>query len=60
VIIFFLYRAHQTHFEQMGYLNATIEIDGENHTVKMPSFRDHSYGKRIVNFLKYYLKCYVL
>jgi len=41
----FIYRAHQTHFEQMGHLNATIDINGERHSVKMPSFRDHSYGK---------------
>ena len=44
-LILFIYRDHQTHFEQMGHLNATIEINGERHFVKMPSFRDHSYGK---------------
>ena len=43
--VLFIYRAHQTHFEQMGHLNATIDINGEKHSVKMPSFRDHSYGK---------------
>ncbi|KDQ88522.1 hypothetical protein L798_06649 [Zootermopsis nevadensis] len=41
-----LKKAHQSHYEQMGHLNATIEINGEKHTVKMPSFRDHSYGER--------------
>jgi hypothetical protein len=35
----------------MGYLNATIEINGERQIVKMPSFRDHSYGKNIFNYL---------
>jgi hypothetical protein len=44
-LIWFIYRAHQNHFEQMGHLNATIEINGERHFVKMPSFRDHSSGK---------------
>lgn len=46
-----LEKAHQTHFEQMGYLNATIEINAERHSVKMPSFRDHSYGTQIFSCL---------
>jgi hypothetical protein len=40
----------------MGYLNAKIGIDAENHVVKMPSFRDHSYGKKMI-ILKYCLEC---
>ncbi|XP_069689416.1 uncharacterized protein [Periplaneta americana] len=41
-----LKKDHQTHYEQMGVLNATIKIENEIRTVKMPSFRDHSYGNR--------------
>jgi hypothetical protein len=50
-IIYFVifYSAHQTHYEQMGHLNARITINDEKHIVEMPSFRDHSYGMNIFN-----------
>jgi len=38
----------------MGHLNATIDINGERHTVKMPSFRDHSYGKQIFSYYSHH------
>ncbi|PSN35517.1 hypothetical protein C0J52_18435 [Blattella germanica] len=41
-----LERAHQTHYEQMGMLHADIKINSEILSVKMPSFRDHSYGNK--------------
>ncbi|KAJ9582267.1 hypothetical protein L9F63_003396 [Diploptera punctata] len=41
-----LKEAHQTHYEQMGVLTANIQINADIFSVKMPSFRDHSYGNR--------------
>ena len=39
-------RAHQTHYEQMGFLYGDIRMEEFNWIVeKMPSFRDHSFGK---------------
>lgn len=36
--------AHQTHYEQMGDLEGTLKIDGEELPLKLDSFRDHSFG----------------
>ena len=54
-----LEKAHQTHYEQMGTIDGELifhsdEVDNENTKdekkidkliLRMPSFRDHSYGK---------------
>ncbi|XP_075225831.1 uncharacterized protein LOC142326986 [Lycorma delicatula] len=40
-----LEKHHQTHYEQMGIMNATFTIDGEEFVANdMGSFRDHSFG----------------
>ncbi|XP_072396417.1 uncharacterized protein [Diabrotica undecimpunctata] len=40
-----LKKVHQRHYEQMGYVNGTLEIDGEAFPiVNWGSFRDHSFG----------------
>ncbi|XP_060535138.1 uncharacterized protein LOC132707342 [Cylas formicarius] len=36
--------AHQTHYEQMGYLEGTLKVDGKETRLSLDSFRDHSYG----------------
>ena len=39
------YRAHQTHYEQMGNLFGKVKLEDTAWNVqKMPSFRDHSFG----------------
>ena len=40
------YRAHQTHYEQMGNLFGKVKLEDTNawNVQKMPSFRDHSFG----------------
>lgn len=39
-------RAHQTHYEQMGTLKGTVEVEGYSpYHVQMNGYRDHSYGK---------------
>ena len=38
---------HQVHYEQAGLVTATIILDGKKTLLeKIPTFRDHSYGKR--------------
>uniref|UniRef100_V5GU19 Uncharacterized protein n=2 Tax=Anoplophora glabripennis TaxID=217634 RepID=V5GU19_ANOGL len=40
-----LKEAHQTHYEQMGYLTGKLQIDDKVITLtEMDAFRDHSYG----------------
>eukprot|EP00095_Tigriopus_kingsejongensis_P006712 maker-scaffold25_size650667-snap-gene-5.28 protein:Tk06712 transcript:maker-scaffold25_size650667-snap-gene-5.28-mRNA-1 annotation:"hypothetical protein L798_06649" len=43
-----LQKAHQTHYEQLGHLKVTIELEGTSDpiTLDMQSFRDHSYGTK--------------
>ncbi|KAK3866638.1 hypothetical protein Pcinc_027840 [Petrolisthes cinctipes] len=36
---------HQTHYEQMGVLQGTVTLDGITHSLYLPAFRDHSYGR---------------
>ena len=39
------FRAHQTHYEQMGNLFGKVKLEDAVWNVqKMPSFRDHSFG----------------
>lgn len=40
------YRAHQTHYEQMGNLFGKVKLEDTTawNVQKMPSFRDHSFG----------------
>lgn len=37
---------HQVHYEQMGYLEGTVNIDGKELPLKLDAFRDHSFGGR--------------
>ncbi|CAG9839366.1 unnamed protein product [Diabrotica balteata] len=40
-----LKNVHQRHYEQIGHVNGTLEIDGEAYPiVNWDSFRDHSFG----------------
>ncbi|XP_033207567.1 uncharacterized protein LOC117167072 [Belonocnema kinseyi] len=39
-----LREAHQTHYEQMGRINAKLSIDGKPYEFNGQAFRDHSYG----------------
>ncbi|CAG0888204.1 unnamed protein product [Cyprideis torosa] len=39
-----LEKAHQTHYEQFGYLRGTVDVDGERHVLALNCIRDHSYG----------------
>ncbi|GAB6033459.1 hypothetical protein CHUAL_013344 [Chamberlinius hualienensis] len=42
-----LKEAHQTHYEQMGFTNGVVSIDGYgSYTLGMSGYRDHSYGKK--------------
>ncbi|GLH16782.1 Uncharacterized protein GBIM_21068 [Gryllus bimaculatus] len=41
-----LKEAHQTHYEQMGSMKATITVQNQTHDIQMQAFRDHSYGKK--------------
>lgn len=41
-----LKHAHQTHYEQMGVIKATIKLDDEIHEIEMQAFRDHSFGHK--------------
>lgn len=45
---FFIFRAHQSHYEQMGSLKGTVTVDGKEHYLKIPCVRDHSFGKKIL------------
>ena len=48
-LIYMQFRAHQTHYEQMGFLYGDIKMEEFDWIVqKMPSFRDHSFGKQIL------------
>nr|CAD7403027.1 unnamed protein product [Timema cristinae] len=38
--------AHQTHYEQMGNMHGSVEIDGTVHQLELQAFRDHSYGHK--------------
>lgn len=46
-ILFF--RAHQTHYEQMGRLNGSLVINGDKREISMEGFRDHSFGNDVIN-----------
>lgn len=36
---------HQTHYEQMGFLQGSVKINGRPQNIRLPAFRDHSYSK---------------
>lgn len=39
------YRAHQSHYEQMGEMNVSLEVGNNSYKLtNMPGFRDHSFG----------------
>jgi hypothetical protein len=40
-----LQRAHQTHYEQMGYFTGTLTVENKSYRLKMDAFRDHSFGE---------------
>ena len=48
------FRAHQTHYEQLGQMKIDLSLEGSEVTRwDLASFRDHSYGKNITTrFLK--------
>ncbi|XP_050301318.1 uncharacterized protein LOC126739604 [Anthonomus grandis grandis] len=39
-----LKEAHQTHYEQMGFLEGILKVNGEEVPLKLDAFRDHSFG----------------
>ena len=39
------FRAHQTHYEQMGVARGTVTINGKLYPFNIDSMRDHSYGR---------------
>lgn len=45
------FRAHQTHYEQMGRIEGTVVVDGHAYILRLDSMRDHSYGKSRAHFL---------
>ncbi|CAH1101956.1 unnamed protein product [Psylliodes chrysocephalus] len=51
--------AHQSHYEQMGVMNGTLQIDGKTTSlVDVDSFRDHSFGfKRDWSLMHRYIYC---
>ncbi|CAG9854102.1 unnamed protein product [Phyllotreta striolata] len=54
-----LKEAHQSHYEQMGYVNGTLQIDGKlTSLVDIDAFRDHSFGhKRDWSLMHRYIYC---
>ncbi|XP_049957988.1 uncharacterized protein LOC126474556 [Schistocerca serialis cubense] len=38
--------AHQSHYEQMGSMNAVIKVNGKTYKEEMQAFRDHSHGNK--------------
>ncbi|XP_058455646.1 uncharacterized protein LOC131432976 [Malaya genurostris] len=41
-----LKKYHQTHYEQFGTLNGTVQINGIHYPLKLDCMRDHSFGER--------------
>ncbi|VVC95814.1 unnamed protein product [Leptidea sinapis] len=41
--------AHQSHYEQFGTLKCKFTIDEEQFDLELPSFRDHSFARLVVN-----------
>ncbi|XP_066250649.1 uncharacterized protein [Euwallacea similis] len=39
-------RAHQSHYEQHGFLEGTLKVDSKEVPLKLDAFRDHSFGKK--------------
>ncbi|XP_019761870.1 uncharacterized protein LOC109538883 isoform X2 [Dendroctonus ponderosae] len=50
-----LKEANQTHYEQMGFMEGTLKVDGKEVPLKLDSFRDHSYGKRNWSLMHRYI-----
>jgi len=45
IVLPITFRAHQTHYEQMGQVVGTVTIAGKEYPFNIDSMRDHSYGK---------------
>ncbi|CAG9770423.1 unnamed protein product [Ceutorhynchus assimilis] len=41
-----LKEAHQSHYEQQGFLEGTLKVDGKEVPLKLDAFRDHSFGEK--------------
>ena len=41
----------QTHYEQPGRIEGTLDIDGGGIEISLPAVRDHSYGRRDWNYM---------
>ncbi|XP_066250648.1 uncharacterized protein [Euwallacea similis] len=41
-----LKEAHQSHYEQHGFLEGTLKVDSKEVPLKLDAFRDHSFGKK--------------
>ncbi len=39
-----MFSAHQSHYEQMGHLRGTVQVNDVVHTLDLMSIRDHSTG----------------
>lgn len=39
-----LQSAHQSHYEQMGHINGTVQVDDNTYSLNLMSIRDHSTG----------------
>jgi len=36
----------------MGFVEGTLKVDGKEVSLKLDSFRDHSFGKTLIKFVK--------
>jgi len=55
-----MFRKHQTHYEQCGELDGTIEIEGyEPRKVFLKSYRDHTFGVRNWEMFERYAVHYI-
>ena len=45
IVLPITFRAHQTHYEQMGQVVGSVTIAGKEYPFNIDSMRDHSYGK---------------
>ena len=41
---YFLFRAHQCHYEQLGDLRGVATVDGKIHNLTLNVMRDHTHG----------------
>ncbi len=46
---------NSVHYEQEGLLIGTLTIDGESFDIELPCLRDHSYGRRVWDYMNNHL-----